>query len=146
MKSAAAIVALIVVAGCASVKAVNAPMENLRMAGSGANAVYPGVREQAIVVYSDQAYRDLYKRMIGADEAPAIDFTKDMVVVLIAGQHPTGGYAIQPRRAWMEGKVLILDAPMTFPRVNAPVTQAFTSPWAVLVLGRAEVDEVRWSR
>src|SRR3989338_8171637 len=46
------------------------------------------------LITTDEELRDLWKLLDGASERPTIDFTRDAVLALFAGEEPTAGYRI----------------------------------------------------
>lgn len=97
-----------------------------------------------MLVFGDQALRDVWTKMVGEGEPPQIDFTKDYAILLFAGQHPTSGYSIEPHRATVDDRVLIIEATLQVPAEGSYVAQTLTSPWAVMAVPIVDVDIVRW--
>jgi hypothetical protein len=136
--------AIVTLAAFAACSTANAPSLSLRPLGNGSNAAYRGVRHQATLVFGDEALRDVWKKMVGEGEPPAVDFAKDYAILLFAGQHPTSGYSIEPHRANVDGRVLIIEATLLAPPEGSYVAQTLTSPWAVMAVPIVDVDIVRW--
>lgn len=82
--------------------------------------------------------------MIGGGSPPPVDFQSDSAVFLLAGSKPTGGWTVVPRGASVEGKTLVVDAAIQPPPPDAYVTQAFTSPYAVVAVSTKAFEDVRW--
>jgi hypothetical protein len=83
--------------------------------------------------------------MIGAGEAPAVDFETETVVFLFGGQRSTGGYSVDVRGVTMEGDTLVIDGSVQGPPPGAITTQALTSPYAVLAVKSRAIRNVRWT-
>jgi len=75
---------------------------------------------------------------------PSIDFEKDFVVFLFAGQKNTGGWSIEVRRVSTKGKFAIVDAHVQGPPRGGMVTQALTSPYAAIAFPKSSATRVRW--
>jgi hypothetical protein len=93
---------------------------------------------------TEQRYRELWREHVGNQELPPVDFGTETVVFLIAGIRSTGGYAIEPRAAHLEGDQLTVEAPIRSPGEREIVTQAFTYPFAVLAVPRRDVQRAEW--
>ena len=116
----------------------------LLILGSGANASAKPARPEAVPVFDDATYRHVWSAMIGAREAPSVDFATHSVVFLLAGSKPTGGWSVVPRSAHEDGETLVVDAAIKPPPPGAIVTQAFTSPYAVIAVKTKSFKDVRW--
>jgi hypothetical protein len=109
------------------------------------NAAAKPARAQAILASDEAAYRRLWTSVIGGGEAPSADFASESVVFLLAGPRPTGGWTVEARGASVEGETLVVDAAVQAPSPDAIVTQAFTSPYAVVAVKTKSVKDVRWN-
>ncbi len=113
---------------------------------SVANAAYASRTERGAVVAADEAaYRNAWDSMIGAGEAPAIDFTTETAVFLFGGQRSTGGYSVEVRGVTLEGDTLVVDGGVKAPPPGSITTQALTSPYAVLAVESRAIRNVRWT-
>ena len=117
----------------------------VRMIGSGQYAAATPAQPQALAAHDEASYDRLWTSAVGRGEAPPVDFENDSVVILLAGSRPTGGFTIEVRGAAMEGETLVIDASVKPPPAGAIVTQAFTSPYAVIAVN-AKFKDVRWPR
>lgn len=145
MKTAVMLLALTFATACYSIPGGGSA--DIRTLTSGGNAaVSPG--EQQIEFASDaETYRRLWSQLVGTGEPPEVDFTRESVVFLLAGQRSTGGYSVEPRAARVEGQTLVVDAHVRTPGTDAMVTQALTSPYAVIAVRRENpFSSVRWGR
>src|SRR5688572_13989289 len=93
--------------GCQS--AVSSDAVTWRVVTSGSQARFQAADGHAAIAHSDGEYRALWNNLIGAGEPPAIDFTRDAAVVLIASQKPSGGYAVGVRNISRSGSALVVD-------------------------------------
>jgi hypothetical protein len=145
MKRFLALAALAALA-CHSVPAVNEPSTlKFRVIHSGSQARYQGSVRNLTYVPMEDAYQRTWASMVGSEPAPPVDFTKEGVLFIIAGQRPTGGYAIDVRGVTVKGDTLVVDAPVTAPSPDMMVTQAFTSPFAVVAVDKVDAARVMWS-
>lgn len=76
---------------------------------------------------------------------PDVDFRRETVLAIFQGQRPTGGYGIEIDRVAMEGGEVFVDMRFVEPAPDAIVTQALTSPWAMVRVLRGGID-VAWFR
>jgi len=119
------------------------PVE-LRTISRGAYAAASPEAPQAVAASDEAAYRRLWPATIGGGEPPAVDFATESVVFLLAGSKPTGGWSVVPRGAAVESGTLVIDAAIQGPPPGAIVTQAFTSPYAVVAVKTKAFTDVRW--
>jgi len=119
---------------------------DLRTIGSGAYAAAKPSAPQAVAASDDATYRRLWSSLIGGGDPPAVDFTTDSAVFLLAGSKPTGGWSVEARGAAVEGETLVIDAAIKSPPPGAIVTQAFTSPYAVAAVSTKAFKDVRWKQ
>lgn len=63
-----------------------------------------------------------------------IDFNKQAAIFAYAGTFNTGGYGIELEKAALEKGVINVSLKIVYPEAGAIVTQAFTQPYAVLVV------------
>ena len=117
----------------------------LRTLATGAYAAAAPESPQATAVKSADDYARVWQQTVGRGEPPAADFAREAVVILLAGSKPTGGWSVEPRGARLEGRTLVIDAAVKRPPPGAIVTQAFTSPFAVIAVNTADFDDVRWT-
>lgn len=118
---------------------------NIRTLASGAYAEAAPAKPAALLIGSEQAYRNLWSSSVGNVQAPPVDFEKEIVVLLLAGSKPTGGYVVEPKGVSVDGDTLVVDAAIKAPAAGTIVTQAFTSPWAAIAVTKADVKQVRWT-
>lgn len=100
----------------------------------------------AILATSEEDYRGRWSSLIGRGDAPPVDFTRNVVVFLLAGQRNTGGWSVEPKSVRMDGSTAVIQAEIRGPAPDAIVTQALTYPYAVVALDSREVKDVRWAR
>jgi hypothetical protein len=120
---------------------IGGPVE-VRNLSSGAY----GASEQrgAVAAFDEQTYRARWAELVGEGQPPAVDFSREAVVFVSAGQKSTGGYKVQVRGARVEGETLLLDVVVQGPPAGSMTSQALTAPYAVVAVSGAFKD-VRWA-
>lgn len=102
----------------------------------------------AVVATSAADYRRLWSQWIGSGEnaPPSVDLENGSVVFLLAGTRNSGGWSIEPQAVSVNADgVAEIVAPVKGPGAGAIVTQALTSPYAVLLIRERGVKSVRWA-
>lgn len=101
---------------------------------------------QAIVeiATTPETYRLLWGRHVGGGTPPAVDFASESVVFLFLGMRPTGGYAVEPQEASVEGGVARVKASVRSPGPGEIVTMAFTAPYAVVAISSPRIEVAEW--
>jgi len=117
----------------------------LRTLAGGSNATAKPSAPQAVAAQEDATYQRLWSSMIGGGSPPPVDFQSESAVFLLAGSKPTGGWTVVARGASVKGKTLVVDAAIKPPPPDAYVTQAFTSPYAVVAVSTKAFEDVRWT-
>jgi PrcB C-terminal len=115
-----------------------------RIIATGSNAAAEPEAPQAVAIKTADDYRGKWEQTIGGGQPPAIDFARESVVILLGGQRRTGGWRVAPRGVSLEGRTLVVDATVEGPPSDAIVTQALTSPYAVIAVSTKDFDDVRW--
>jgi hypothetical protein len=106
-------------------------------------------RPEYRLIRSQDALRDAWNAAHGAALAPpptpSVDFARETILGIFLGTRPTGGYAVAVRGVAVEGTDLFVDLDVRSPAPGAMVTQALTSPWAIVRVPRGRLDAV-WFR
>lgn len=118
------------------------------LVASGQQAV--GVpRESFRLLRSEAELRSLWNQLHGAQlnppPLPPFDFARETVLVVLMGQRPSGGYAVEVQGVTLEGGDLFLDVRLREPAAGDVTTSALTSPWALVRVLRGGID-VAWFR
>ena len=116
-----------------------------RIIATGTNAALDPDAPRAFAVKTADEYRGTWVQTIGGGEPPEVDFARESVVILLGGQRRTGGWRVTPRGVSLEGRTLVVDAGVQGPPPDAIVTQALTSPYAVIAVSTKDFDDVRWN-
>jgi PrcB C-terminal len=131
--------ALLLLAACAARPAV-ATLETIATGGYAKD----DSGRQAVLATTEGEYRRLWAEKIGDEPAPPVDFTKGVVVFLLAGSRPTGGWSVVPESVEVTGTRAVIHAKIQGPGRGTVVTQALTSPYAVVFVSAAEVKTAEW--
>jgi hypothetical protein len=95
-----------------------------------------------LVIRDDSSYASFWTSL-GAGARPAVDFSRDIVIVAAAGQRATGGDAIAVERVSRTGDGLAVEVVETNPGPGCMTSQALTQPVDVIVVAAA--DARTWS-
>lgn len=97
---------------------------------------------------TDAEYRRLWRERIEESEGRPtdVDFSDGVVVFLFAGSRSTGGWSVEPQSVKVEEDgTAIITARVQGPKTGGMVTQALTSPFAVVLIRDRQVRKVRWA-
>jgi protease stability complex PrcB-like protein len=93
-----------------------------------------GISESRRLIIRDANAWAAFWSELGMGQRPAVDFTKDMVVAVAAGQRPSGGYEIQVHQVTQQGGELTVEVLETAPGPNCMTSASLTQPVDVVVL------------
>jgi hypothetical protein len=146
MRSAYCLGILMLFAACTAARSGDQPVE-MTVIASGAYA--SAETRTAVVAASAGEYQRVWRESIGNGEgaAPDADLATGTVIFLFAGTRNTGGWSIEPQAVSI-GADGIADvvAAVEGPRAGGIVTQALTSPYAVLLVRDRSIKGVRWAQ
>jgi len=94
----------------------------------------PVTVEQAQAVTDAQAFQELWQGVNPNQPLPTVDFTRQAVVALMAGQEPSSGYSIQVSRLEEKADQLVIHYRVEAPSANTVANAVSTSPWAMQVI------------
>jgi hypothetical protein len=80
---------------------------------------------------------------LGLGDRPAIDFSKDVVIAVAAGQRPTGGHEIAVKQVTLSEEEVAIKVTEVRPGPDCVTTTSLTQPVDVVVVPR--VDARSWS-
>ena len=111
------------------------PSVSFRVLDSGTQATNAPARKN-YAAYSKDGFEKLWTMAHGSSGAPIpeIDFSTEYAIGVFAGQRPTGGYAIEVASVTDEDVVRTVNVLLTKPGTNCMVTEAFTSPYQIIVV------------
>jgi hypothetical protein len=104
---------------------------------TGANAYFSGLTDSAVYVVRTPAewtalWAKATRNQSPAPPAPAVDFSRYMVLVVAMGSRPTTGYTVSIDRVADVDGGRVVEATLTSP-VHCVTGQAFTAPFAAVV-------------
>ena len=102
-----------------------------------------GVGEARRLVIRDANAWAQFWSELGAGERPEVDFTRDVVIVVAAGQRPTGGYEIAIDRVTQANRELTIEVIERTPGPNCMTTASLTQPVDVVTVPASEARS--WS-
>lgn len=82
-------------------------------------------------------WREFWRQRLGREEPVEFDEARHRAVYLALGVRPTGGYAVRVVSAHEEDSQLVLEYVESAPAPDRYVTQALTTPWAMVLLPRS---------
>jgi hypothetical protein len=105
---------------------------------------FSGIREmKQEVVKSADAWEKLWKQHSTAagssDKIPAVDFSKEMVVVAMMGTKRSGGYTIEIVDVEARDKTLKISVKKTSPPPDAMTIQALTAPFHFVAVPKSDL-------
>jgi hypothetical protein len=101
--------------------------------GSGSFAYYTALRESQRLIVRDQAqwqdvWTAIWRTHTATPPLPAIDFTREMVVVAALGERPSGGFSIFVDSAFESAVGVTIAIRTVSPGSGCGVTAVFTQP------------------
>ena len=93
-----------------------------------------GIGESRRLIIRDANAWGAFWSELGVGERPAVDFTRNVVVAVAAGQRPTGGYEIAVDRVRQVNGELTVEVLETTPGPNCTTTTSLTQPVDVIVV------------
>jgi hypothetical protein len=102
-----------------------------------------GIGESRRLIIRDANAWDQFWSELGVGDRPAVDFTRDVVVAVAAGQRPTGGYEIAVDRITQANGELRVEVVERTPGPNCVTTASLTQPVDVVIVPAA--DARGWS-
>ena len=88
--------------------------------------------ERALEEFSKEKAQDLPKKFF-----KDVDWDKEQILVVFAGQQNSGGYGIDIKRiGGIDVQRLVIEAVLTKPSAGQIVTQALTTPYVVIKMAR----------
>ncbi|MGH7525215.1 MAG: protease complex subunit PrcB family protein, partial [Gemmatimonadales bacterium] len=98
---------------------------------------YTGIREARRMVIRDQASWSQFWPELRIGDQPQVDFTRNVVIAVAAGQHTSGGHEIAVERASFNDGELTVHVLETSPGPDCMTTAALTQPVDVVVVPAA---------
>jgi hypothetical protein len=86
-----------------------------------------------LVIRNANAWADFWAEL-GVGDRPEVDFTRDIVVAVAAGQRPTGGHEIAVQQVSRDNAALTVEVLETSPGPNCTTSTSQTQPVDVVVI------------
>lgn len=134
---------LAVLLGCAAAKGVEDPVTLTTLARGQYAADVSGRR--AVLAKNIDEYHRLWSELVADGDAPEVHLDGKAAVFLLAGQRNTGGWSIDAQGVTLEDGTAVIHAKVVAPARGAIVSQALTSPWAIVLVHSDGVEKVRWA-
>ena len=103
---------------------------------SGTNADV--TTRESYLITNDEELRDLWKLLRTDSERPTIDFTKDSVLAVFAGEEPTAGYTIAVR-AITETNERMINIEIGAPGVTCGAAEVVTTPYQIIKVAKTDL-------
>ena len=101
-----------------------------------------GIGESRRLVIRDANTWAQFWSELGVGDRPSVDFNRDVVVAVAAGQRPTGGYEIAIDRVTQSDGQLTVEVVERTPGPNCMTTASLTQPVDVVVLPAADAKSL----
>lgn len=99
------------------------------------------IEKQTRIIKSSEEWADFWTEMFPTQMiASAINFDKSMVIAVLQGQKPTGGYAIEIEKITEYPNYIEIIIKETSPGDNCITTQALTSPFHIIEMERSKKE------
>jgi hypothetical protein len=131
-------------AGAAAVSA-DAPVAEVQMETLNADWMSGIYKPEQVVIRTDAEWQSLWQRHAPGRTAPAVDFSKNMVVAVFLGSRPSGGYAVQISGVRTVGNTLVVQWNESRPGPGQVAAQVITSPAHIVAVPR-HAGEVRFEQ
>jgi hypothetical protein len=108
-----------------------APSVQIRRIGQW---THTGINERRRLIIRDANAWAAFWSELGVGDQPAVDFTRDLVVAVAAGQQSSGGYEVAVDGVTQSNGELTIQVVETSPGPNCVTTSVLTQPVDVVVL------------
>jgi VWFA-related protein len=102
-------------------------------------------RPEQVVARNDNEWQALWRRHAPGRPAPAVDFTKNMVIAVFLGSRPSGGYQVQIVGVRSAGATLVVQWSEQRPGPGQVAAQVMTAPAHIVSVPR-HAGEVRFEQ
>jgi hypothetical protein len=137
MKLAGALAGLVLLAGC---EVVVGPGVSVRPVATG---TYSAFTQRGLLVVRDPASWETVLAELRPQRQPdAVNFSTEMVVLVLAGERPTSGYHVRVDRVRRRSSVLEVEAVEERPHPSCAALQVITQPFAAIAVNRTNREVV----
>lgn len=95
---------------------------------------HTGISEARRLIIRDANAWATFWSELGVGDRPSVDFSRDIVIAVAAGQRPSGGHEIAVSRVTVSNGELQVEVLETTPGPNCMTTSALTQPVDVVVV------------
>jgi len=141
MRPGIIVVLLALLAGCVSPTEPGVAFRQVRPAGL---LTQDFACQARLRVVSDAGEFNALTAGIQFSEPPAVDFTREMAVLLSLGSRPTAGFDLDVRGVRKHGSELVIDA-VEIPLGACVTLPVVTCPWTIVVVPKASGAEANWT-
>ena len=99
-----------------------------------------------VLVRSSAELKTLWQQHAPDRPAPAIDFSKEMIVAVFMGSRPNAGFSTAIVSATAAAGVLLVRYTETRPGSDVVAAQIITFPYHIVAIPRADVKDVRFDK
>ncbi|MEQ9544625.1 MAG: protease complex subunit PrcB family protein [Marinobacter sp.] len=143
------VVSVLLFAGCAATVSRSETSEGAPLARQVTQSDHCGLTAPGVVYVEryDQLQRlsRLPAQNLALDSLVSVDFEREHLVLVGLGQKPTGGYGVTLESSAITEGVLELSVNVRQPSADTMVTQALTTPCAVIAVTSQAWDRLRVS-
>lgn len=101
------------------------------------NGQYIHVERGNYIINSLSEWNNIFGQM---DVKPDVDFGEKMVIAVVMGQKPSGGYSVSLKQLEVGSDSIQFLVDETVPGENCIVTQAITNPYQIIAIDKTEKE------
>lgn len=106
----------------------------------------PPQTKQVLVINTQAQWEAFYARHNPGGEVPKADFTKQTILVVLAGERPTSGYSVKAKRVLWNYPTSSATVQVTETKQVSFLLQVLTYPYEILLLdGKVSSVAVEWT-
>ena len=104
-----------------------------------ARGAYSTLRFERMQAITDDATLAAVWQQVSADAPPAVDFARDMAILVASGEHRSGGYSIVVTGVEQDGVNLYVQVQLRSPGDACVVSTVLTQPYHLITLPRSDL-------
>jgi hypothetical protein len=116
----------------------SAPAEKVEMVTVNSDRMSGVDRAQQVVIRTDAEWQRLWRDHAPGRPAPAVDFTKQMVLAVFLGSRPSAGYGVQITDVQSAGSDLVVRWLETRPAAGTSSATVMTAPSHLVAVPRRD--------
>ncbi len=125
----------------AAILQVTVPM---RPIDKGLNSNVDAARQ--VTVRTADEWSKLWTQHAGERKAPAVDFSKDVVLAVFMGTRPSAAFSVEIVGTRTEGATLVVSYKETRPAPGGVAAQILTSPYHIVAVPKGSAADVKFER